>query len=257
MKIRQEQMEAFAVDGLAKFEEDMLVHFKGFAPKHYEVIGERGTREVIRLGMERSRSYQLTRRGAVRFYIELMFMFGSDFDTDPQLPWAAETLNDLSVPYDIDRAEILFDRTTEYLTITAGEKNVFAIKSVHLLKNVEPEDYPLAGPSFTNEVLALLRSVYPQKFDYVGEVVYRDLIHRASVLAEQHFCGVHEGGFIFTAAMFAMGHGFASDPLFPWVRATLNDPLILDPAQRVRRLVSKMKTYLDAVLKYLDTKTLD
>jgi len=54
--------------------------------------------------------------------------------------------------------------------------------------------------------------------------------------------------------MFAMGHGFATDPLFPWIRTTLNDPLIHDPAQRVRRLVSKIKTYLDAVLKHLGSE---
>ena len=254
MRIRQDQMDAFAADGLSRFENDMLLHLRGFAPRHCEVIGEQATREVIRLGFERALKYQLIRRGAVRFYIEMMFMLGSAFDTDPQLPWAGETLNDMSVPYDIDRAEILFDRTAEYFQATAGENNVFAMESVRRLKRIGLEDCPPPGTDFTDNVISRLRSTYPQKFDYVGEAVCRYLILRGFKLAGQHSCGVHEGGFVFVAAMFAMGHGFATDPLFPWVRATLTDPLLHDPAQRVRRLVLKMKTYLEAVLKYLDSE---
>ena len=88
MKIRKEQMAALDRAALKAFEDELVRHLQDFDPKHTTVLDEDGVRQVIRLGMERAAKYGLTNRGPIRFYIELMFLFGSDFDTDPWLPWA-------------------------------------------------------------------------------------------------------------------------------------------------------------------------
>ena len=89
--IRQEQAEAFRQNALQKFEDEMVEHLQGFASGHWMVIGEKTGRLVIQLGLKNAGQYGFTNRGPVRFYIELMFMFGSYFDTDPQYPWANQS----------------------------------------------------------------------------------------------------------------------------------------------------------------------
>jgi hypothetical protein len=46
---------------------------------------------------------------------------------------------------------------------------------------------------------------------------------------------------------FTLGHGFTSDPLYPWVHNTLLNAAIPDPDRRAERLCSKAKVYLNAV----------
>src|SRR3954454_24480566 len=90
--IRSEQFDVFEQAALSHFEDDMVRHLREFAPAHAKGVGDAGLRRVIRVGIERAKSYGYSLRGPVRFYIELMIQFGSDFDTDPLLPWAGEHL---------------------------------------------------------------------------------------------------------------------------------------------------------------------
>jgi hypothetical protein len=59
---------------------------------------------TVRKGIERAAGYNFTLRGPLRFYVEAMLSFGSDFNTDPQLAWAVEVLNDASEPDELSRA---------------------------------------------------------------------------------------------------------------------------------------------------------
>lgn len=253
MIIRAEQLKALADDVRRRFEGEMLVHLRGFSPRHCRVIGDDGVREVIRLGLERAGNYRFTKRGPVRYFIELMFNLGSGFDTDPQFPWAAEALHDMSVTDEIDRAEILFDLATLYFRNTAGENNRYAVEAFRRIR-ISLLEAPRRAGAHEEELISLLRTLYPEKFGYVGETVYRNAIPGAFQMSEEYSCGGPEGRFLFVLASFAIGHQFAADPLFPWIRSTLSDPRVADPEQRVRRLRSKMQTYVDAVLEHLENQ---
>src|SRR6266700_1172129 len=115
LTIRPEQGEPFRQHPLQKFEDEMVEHLKKFAPRHWKVMGEHDGRVVIRLGIEQARKYGFTNRGAVRFYIELMFMFGSYFDTDPQYPWATAVLTSPDYVYQSVRADPLYAAMNEYI----------------------------------------------------------------------------------------------------------------------------------------------
>jgi hypothetical protein len=85
-------MLAFEEDQNRRFEDEMVRHIGSFSPKTWEQLGEQGVRGTIAKGIERARDYGFTKRGPMRFYLEMMFMFGPDFDTDPEHPWAREIL---------------------------------------------------------------------------------------------------------------------------------------------------------------------
>jgi hypothetical protein len=121
LEIREEQMAVFDQAARKTFEDEMVEHLAEFVPKQCEVIGEQQVRKVIQLGVERARIYSLTNRGPVRFYIELMFVFGSDFDTDPLLSWAAEILGDV-LTNQMAKAGRLYEKTNDYLEKVSGPR---------------------------------------------------------------------------------------------------------------------------------------
>jgi hypothetical protein len=121
LEIREEQMAVFDQAARKSFEDEMVQHLAEFVPKQCEVIGEQQVRKVIQLGVERARIYSLTNRGPVRFYIELMFVFGSDFDTDPLLSWAAEILGDV-LTNQMAKAGRLYEKTNDYLEKVSGPR---------------------------------------------------------------------------------------------------------------------------------------
>ena len=91
--IRSEQrggVQGGGVSAEAFFEKEMVSPpFREFSPPLFKAVGEEQMRKAIRFGIGRADSYGFTFRGPVRLYLELMLLFGSHFDTDPQYPWAA------------------------------------------------------------------------------------------------------------------------------------------------------------------------
>lgn len=250
--IRPMQMDAFEQAALRAFENEMVVYCFEFSPRHCKVIGEDNVRDVIRLGITNAHGYGLTNRGPLRSYIEMMFTFGSGFDTDPQLPWAAEILKSEEFPDQMDKADRLFQKSLDYLEEIAGPNNVYTIKALRDISVLARQPLPVPSEAiFVDAMIHEMRNVYPQKCVYVGETALRVLIQEAikvasdyqfSTLREQALCAV---------LMFALGHRFADDPLLPWISSTLTDPKITDPVARARRLEAKVLTYLEHVLMHL------
>jgi len=108
MRIREEQMEAFSTKARATFENRMVLHLRRFFPQHCEALGEDGIRETIRHGIERARSYAIVAERDVCKYIDLMFGFDRDFDTDEGLPWARKILTDDAIGDSTVRTNALF-----------------------------------------------------------------------------------------------------------------------------------------------------
>lgn len=53
------------------------------------------------------------------------------------------------------------------------------------------------------------------------------------------------GAVLVTLLMLSFGHGCFADPLYPWIGATLRDPLIANPQARAERLERQALTWLD------------
>jgi hypothetical protein len=91
--IRRAQMEVFEAAARELFVRRMVAH----AWKHFEAqcrsLGDERVAEAVSLGLERARRYGFQSRQAIGNYLNLMFTFGRDFDTDPACRWAYGWLN--------------------------------------------------------------------------------------------------------------------------------------------------------------------
>jgi hypothetical protein len=114
LTLRPEQMRVFADAGYKRFEDTMVAHLKKFFPDRCAAAGETNVRKLIRRGVERAASYNITAQRDVSRYIDLMMALGLNFDKDPQLPWAGEILRTRNQPE--VRIAILLKTAEKHLT---------------------------------------------------------------------------------------------------------------------------------------------
>jgi hypothetical protein len=97
-----------------------------------------------------------------------------------------------------------------------------------------------------------MQEVHPEKAQYVGESALRTLIARAIHEAGNFGVSTGAGVSLLLGLMFAIGHGCANDPKFPWIASTLRSSVNQDPREPVEHLRLKSVTYLDHVLANID-----
>lgn len=244
--IRQDQAEAFRQHHLKKFEDEMVEHLQKFCPRYWSVMGEADGRRVIQLGIERARKYGFTNRGPVRFYIELMLLFGSDFDTDPQHLWASKVLND---PENLDpavRAHRLFNAMEKYASRVFGQDQTFLIAALQRLSGFRFERFQDAV-SAQRQLLRQMEMLYPQKYEYIGEPVAMRLIQHGFHIAERWGCGTHGGKLLMASFTLSLGHGFPHDPQYSWMNRVLNTAAA-SPDDRIKELASRWMLYVNRIV---------
>jgi hypothetical protein len=251
--IRPAQFDRLAKASTERFENDLVIHLNSFARRHCDVIGEENVRQVIRLGFEKCEGYGFTLQGSIRFFIELMFMFGSHFDTDVQHPWATEGLKDQSVSAELMRADAIHDRMTDYLAQISGPENKFTRKALLDTRRMAAEPPPTNGNDLLGDLLTRMEKAYPEKCGWLGHDRLFSVIEGGLSLSHTEGVTTPENLRLFAVLAFALGHRFTDDPLYPWVASTLNHSSSEHPNIRAEKLQRKALLYLDRVLVYLET----
>lgn len=246
--IRQEQTDAFRQHHLQGFEDEMAVHLQKFAPRHWKVIGEPTGRQVIRLGIEKAGKYGFINRGPVRFYIELMFMFGSYFDTDPQYPWASAVLNDSEIMDQRTRADHLYGALNDYLLTVPGPEYKYYFQA---LQRLSETDLAKVGQSMVppkDTAAREFKRIYPQAWDYLGEETARRAIEQGFATANKYEFTSVKGMLLMAALAVFMGHRFSDDPLCGWIARRLDTKRFPSPSKRSDELHKTATLYIKRVL---------
>lgn len=98
LTIRAEQFDVFSRLEVEKFKEWMLAHLKKFFRDQCAAAGENEIRETIQRGIKRAAANGFTAKRDVCKHIDLMIVFGPDFDTDQRFPWATDILSQRRIP---------------------------------------------------------------------------------------------------------------------------------------------------------------
>jgi hypothetical protein len=239
-------MEVFNQAALVGFENEMMAHSKDFSPRLCEVIGDEQLRVALRQAMDRARGYGFTNRGPIRLFIELMFLFGSAFDTDPQYPWAAQILG--ASDDQMERAERLYQKTLDYQEKVSGPEAVNTRKALGDLSILARQPATFSAKDFVASLFREMNRAFPQKVAYIGEEQLTALIDEGRAEALRYRFPTLRGEALVVVLMFAFGHSCTDDPLYPWIARTLNDEKILGPTARAERLEEKAVMWLDHVL---------
>src|SRR5580692_10520772 len=108
LTIRKEQLAVFGPLGKKAFEDHMVAHLKKVFPAQFESFGDPQLRETIQYGTQRAAAYHITSERDVCKYIDLMILYGRDFDKDPNLPWAQSVLRNQAIRNPSSKIERLF-----------------------------------------------------------------------------------------------------------------------------------------------------
>ena len=246
MIIRTAQMEEFSKGMSRSFEDEMVEHLAEFSPPLFKVIKEDQMRLAVRFGIEQAGKYGFDFRGPIRLYLELMLLFGSHFDTDPQYPWANAILID-DAPQ-MQRAEKLHEQTAQYQEKVSGEDAANTRKALEGLSVMARNPTTSAPNNFVTDIRREMNRVFPQKTSYIGEEGITALIYEGRAEAKKYNFPTVRGEGLIVVLMFAFGHGCTGDLLYPWISNTLNDEKIVDSTAREARLEKKAVTWLDHVL---------
>jgi hypothetical protein len=245
MIIRAEQMAAFEQAAVRNFRLELAGHCRDFAPGLAGQAGPDNVARFVENGMERARASGITLRGPTRLYIELMLSFGSEFDTDAQLHWARPP----KAEDEMERAQALREAAAAYIDRVMGPKREHAIAALGRLARLSPDLWQrLSGP-FDARLAQLLNVLFPEKLEYAGPAAIRALIPRAVDTASQAGVKLEIAVVVLAALMFFFGQGAPTDPMYPWIAATLNDPKTQDPQKRVAKLYEQTRTHAERTLR--------
>ena len=252
MLIRNEQIEILKQIPMRVFEDEMTAHLAEFSPPLFKAIREDQLRKVIRFGIDRAHQYGITFRGPIRLYLELMLLFGSYFDSDPQYPWATEILVDQSSGSEMDRAENLYAKTCEYREKVGGPRDEYTLKALRSISDFARKPLQVPVSDLVSTLLDEMGNIYPQKKEFVGEHRLRMVIDRGIATGQDYGFSAVRSLTLPVVLMFAFGHGCFNDPLYPWIAKTVQGSAVTDPEARARRLEKKSLTWLEHVLAYFE-----
>jgi hypothetical protein len=114
LRVRNELAEILADPSFPDVPTHALAMLRKLFPQKYRVVGESCLHELVKDGIRQANTYGLTTRYGHLLVIGLMFMFGSGFDTDPQLPDFAVILKDPNLAAQ-QKAEKLHQLALEYV----------------------------------------------------------------------------------------------------------------------------------------------
>jgi hypothetical protein len=248
--IRREQMDVLRAAALRGFQDEMVLHLADFSPPLFKAAGEEQIRKTIQLGMELAAGYGFDLRGPVRLYLDLMLLFGSRFDTDPQYPWAASILADRDSGTQMQRAERLWEGTMDYRKHVAGPADAYTLSALGRIRAFAGQPLGLPADDLIPAMLREIALIYPEKAAYVGSEGLGALIRRGRNGARAQGFATVRGEVLVIVLMLAFGHGCGADPLYPWIARTLRDAALTDPEAKAKRLEKKALTWLDQVLAY-------
>ena len=246
MVIRPEQMRAFEQAARRRFEEEMVVHSKSFAPPLCKVIGDEQLRVALRAAIARAEHYGFTNRGPIRLFIDMMFLCGSGLDTDPQYPALGEVLR--ASGDQMLRAQQIHEGHNDYLKRVSGPGAVNVHKALRDLLTFARTPLTIAPNNLIQGMLREMTRIFPQKTAYVGEAGLRVLIDEGIAEAQRYRFEAARPGALLVVLKFAFGHGCTDDPLYPWIAQTLKDERTVSPAARAERLEEKALTWLQHVV---------
>jgi hypothetical protein len=148
--IRRAQIDVFE-DARPEFENQLIRHLQEFSPLHSELLGEQGVRPIVREAVERAANYSWTRRGPVQLFVDLIFLLGVVFDTDPQYPWITEILVRSTIDTQVAEADEMHAQVIVYLDATGGPGREYAKRALRRAREMSDEGPPIASPDTSSK----------------------------------------------------------------------------------------------------------
>ena len=241
MIIRDQQLDALKRVTSSRFEDRTFAHVATYFPDFLTLCDEPGIRSAIRLAWQRAAGHDVMTERGVWQYVDVAFMLGSGFDTDPRVPWAAPALD--SRRHEQVRMQEVFAGALAFIEATKKDFPAWGGDQKRLLvslRQIETEtgddltDDDLSA--FTTQLGALFEAGLPARYAYLGPETMGAAVDRGVRDARNHGLTTRRGAAVYTVLTLLLGSDVATDPLYPWVRDALTPPVTA--SERADRLLT-------------------
>ena len=251
MIIRAEQLDVLKQVITRRFEDRTFTHVTTYFPDFLDLCDEPGIRAAIHHAWQRASTYDIVTERGVWKFVDVAFMLGKGFDTDPRVPWAAEALrsrrNEQVRMQEVFKGALAFiDGTKKDFPAWGGDERRL-LATLHQLE-AESGDELAEGdlPEFKSRLVALFQAGLPARSDFIGPETLGVVVDRGLRDAHDQGLTTKRGGAIYTALTLLLGSDVATDPLYPWVSDALYPTLAA--SERTDRLfavsVARMRKWL-------------
>lgn len=97
LKIREEQLEPFSSEAMTYFETRAVAHLRRDLVKQTGAFSDDDLRTRVRQCISRAAQYGLTTEKQVMCFVDVTYLLGPNFDSDPRQRWANELLRSSKV----------------------------------------------------------------------------------------------------------------------------------------------------------------
>lgn len=249
MDIQPQQLVRLNVVAQRSFSRELVLHVKEFFPGHAS-LGDPQLLRVVDHALARAERHGFTSERNACLYLDLTLMLGAEFDTDPQIPWAAQILADPGFTHPTLRIDHLTNTALAHLERTAGVDDE-RLERVYLRLRREMTDtiamVDRSGALWPQLALRVLRRIWPERVDELGEEPLAQLIRRSYEAAHHSGLAARHDLAIYLVCAFLFGSGFDRDPQYPWAAAALS-AASGDGARRAERLYHEGLSWLGRML---------
>ena len=246
LTVRSQLFEAFERSAFEGFVEEMIERAWQYSPHLCKTLNDEELELAVRSAIKRAAGHGFTQRGPVRFFIETSIALGSEFDEDPQYPWAAETLASDVFWSPMDKADALHAQVVKHFERVEPTPRDALLR----LRALAGGPLPLADASLAPGIAQILREVHPEKVEAVGDAALGRLVEAGLHKSEALGFDAPRARLLVVALMFVVGHAFDRDPFLPWIARTLEPERggADDRARVAERLERRAMIWIEAVL---------
>ena len=206
---------------------------------HLQMKGD--FRSCIQQSIVLAKKAGYTQRGPVRLYIDLMIIFGTNFDRDPLFQWLK--MEERETFPQIERSVNLYTLLNDYIVKVYGENGCFFKESIEKLKNFSVKDFSVKLSYSNAELHKLLMGIYPQRYDFSGYNAVNNLIAVLGEACERYKIKRLDYRLYLAVIMFLFGCSFEQD--------IFHGRFIMEPLMRY--FTSEDVSHHNAIVKYYES----
>ena len=214
IKIKNEQMLTMSNLIFDRFIDEVASYCDIEYPNLSKQHGEEQLKKNLKTLIEQGIDYGFTIRGSCRYYIDLSFIFGTGFATDPQYTWILDTYKkDEKIP-EIERVDTLWATVNRYLKDITGENGAYDLAAIQAIENLNFDLFHAQTDHFDSLLMDILQRTYQGKAPYMSTQALVAFVQyglnkskNEYALEDKLSCS------LFVLLMYFYGHEFDRDPL--------------------------------------------
>ncbi|PHM22082.1 hypothetical protein [Xenorhabdus ehlersii] len=244
IEINEDQWNMLKKHSFNSFIDELVVHCNESYPYLKIKLGEDKLRTALENAIEKSKNDGFDQRGTVQFYIDMLILFGTEFQTDPQYVWIKTILDNHSCLGQLERTSLLYHEIIRYFNEVHGEQDEYLKTSIFKFQNINIERLNVQWNTYESNVDSLLNSLFPQKYRYIKQDNINKSIQFGVEKSNQY--GIKNANYsaFLTLTMFLLGHQFDQDIFFPHFNERLLKQYHSDVDSLIIEIENKTKDYL-------------